>query len=113
MTPFPNPHSTPQQETARPLDPTQIASLFAQLQSGWQLNAQGYLCHDYVFPDFMQALNFAQAIGQIAEQAGHHPDLCLGWGYCRITLWTHDIAGLSVRDFMLASQIDTYTNAHR
>lgn len=113
MTSFTHPHSTPQQETVRPLDPTQITSLLAQLQSGWQINAQGYLCHDYVFPDFIQALNFAQAIGQIAEKENHHPDLCLGWGYCRVTLWIHEIAGLSTRDFILASKIDAYTRAYR
>lgn len=101
MTSFTHRHSTPQQETVRPLDPTQIASLLAQLQSGWQINAQ------------IQALNFAQAIGQIAEKENHHPDLCLEWGYCRVTLWTHEIAGLSTRDFILASKIDAYTRAYR
>jgi 4a-hydroxytetrahydrobiopterin dehydratase len=111
MTSFTHPSRTPRQETKQPLDPKHIISLLSELQSGWQINPQGYLCHNYEFPDFMQALNFAQVIGQIAEKENHHPDLCLGWGYCRVTLWTHEIAGLSTRDFILASKIDAYTKA--
>ncbi|WP_083827741.1 4a-hydroxytetrahydrobiopterin dehydratase [Rickettsiella massiliensis] len=37
----------------------------------------------------------------------------MGWRYCRVTLWTHEIAGLSTRDFILASTIDAYTRAYR
>lgn len=58
------------------------------------------------FPDFRQALAFVNRVGEIAEQEGHHPDLELGWGRVKITLWTHAIGGLSESDLILAAKAD-------
>ena len=42
----------------------------------------------------------------LAEEQGHHPDLCLGWGRVQVTLYTHNIDGLHENDFVLAAKID-------
>jgi 4a-hydroxytetrahydrobiopterin dehydratase len=61
----------------------------------------------FEFRDFAQALRFINAIGAIAEEEGHHPDMLVhGWNKVRVTLWTHAIEGLSINDFILASKID-------
>ena len=47
------------------------------------------------------------AISEIAEDEGHHPDLHLtGWRNVRIDLSTHAIGGLSLPDLVLAAKID-------
>ena len=46
------------------------------------------------------------AIGAIAEDEGHHPDIRFGWGYLEVTLFTHENDGLSKNDFILAAKID-------
>ncbi len=48
---------------------------------------------------------FVNAVGAIAEEQGHHPDLYLSWGMVRIELWTHKINGLTESDFILAAKI--------
>lgn len=87
------------------LTPTQIRALLQELDGSWRL-AQGRLCRAWSVPDFATALGWTQAIGALAEAHGHHPDLELGWGYVRLSLWTHDIGGLSELDRRLAVAID-------
>ena len=65
-----------------------------------------HLTKSYTFPDFRQALNFVNRIGEIAEAEGHHPDLYLGWGKVEVKTWTHKIDGLTESDFILAAKIE-------
>jgi 4a-hydroxytetrahydrobiopterin dehydratase len=58
------------------------------------------------FADFAAAFAFVRRIADIAEAAGHHPDIAFGWGYVRISLQTHAIGGLHENDFILAARID-------
>ena len=52
------------------------------------------------------ALAFVNAIGQIAEQEGHHPDISLSWGKVIVKIYTHKIKGLTESDFILAAKCD-------
>jgi 4a-hydroxytetrahydrobiopterin dehydratase len=61
---------------------------------------------EYRFADFRQALAFVNRVGEVAEQEGHHPDIELGWGRVKLTLWTHVIGGLSESDLILAAKAD-------
>lgn len=61
---------------------------------------------EFRFADFVSALDFVNKVGEIAERDGHHPDLSMGWGYCKVTLQTHKIKGLHENDFIVAAKID-------
>jgi 4a-hydroxytetrahydrobiopterin dehydratase len=74
--------------------------------AGWQVVAEHHLAKTFTFPDFRTALEFVNRAGAIAEQEGHHPDLCLSWGKVEVTTWTHKIDGLTESDFILAAKID-------
>jgi 4a-hydroxytetrahydrobiopterin dehydratase len=65
-----------------------------------------HLHRTFGFPDFRQALSFTNLIGELAEEQGHHPDLCLGWGKVEVSIWTHKVNGLTESDFVLAAKID-------
>ena len=45
-------------------------------------------------------------IGELAEAEGHHPDLYLAWGKCKVEIWTHKINGLTESDFYMAAKAD-------
>ena len=62
------------------------------------------------FKNFAESLKFVNQIGKIAEEQNHHPDIEFGWGYCKISLQSHDVGGLSAKDFNLAKLIDQSTN---
>lgn len=89
-----------------PLRSEAIAPLLAQLSDGWEVIEAHHLTRTFAFPDFATALTFVNAVGAIAEEAGHHPDVWLAWGRVRIELYTHKIDGLHLADFVLAAKID-------
>ena len=89
-----------------PLPRERIDALLAQLEPGWSLTASGHLLRSYEFRDFAGALAFANRVGAIAEQQGHHPDLHVAWGRCAVEIWTHKIDGLTESDFYLAAKAD-------
>jgi 4a-hydroxytetrahydrobiopterin dehydratase len=92
------------------LDAAEVAKLMPQLP-GWSVSGEAAaggqrLAKEYGFPDFRQALSFVDRVGEVAEEAGHHPDIELGWGRVKITLWTHSIGGLSKSDLIVAAKAD-------
>ncbi|BCA55292.1 putative pterin-4-alpha-carbinolamine dehydratase [Nitrospira sp. KM1] len=89
-----------------PLPQERIQALLKEVDRGWALNAKGHLERAYTFKDFAQALAFANAVGSIAEAEGHHPDLYLAWGTCKVEIWTHKINGITESDFYLAAKAD-------
>jgi 4a-hydroxytetrahydrobiopterin dehydratase len=60
----------------------------------------------FSFPNFVQALAFTNAVGALAEAAGHHPALTTEWGRVTVGWWTHAIAGLHRNDFVMAAKTD-------
>lgn len=64
----------------------------------------------FTFPDFRQALAFTQRVGELAEQADHHPALLTEWGKVTVTWWSHKIKGLHRNDFILAARTDEVAN---
>ncbi len=72
----------------------------------WRVVEEHHLERRYSFADFRQALEFVNHIGAIAEQEGHHPDICLGWGKVDVKIYTHSVDGLTENDFVLAAKIE-------
>lgn len=88
-----------------PLSGEKLRELAVRLGDGWEVVSDHHLSRRFVFDDFAAALDLANRIGAIAEREGHHPDLCLGWGYVDVRIWTHKIDGLTESDFILAAKI--------
>jgi len=89
-----------------PMERAKAEGMLKQLERGWQLNKDGHLERLYTFKDFAQALTFVNKVGAVAETEGHHPDLYLAWGKCKVELWTHKINGLTESDFYMAAKAD-------
>ena len=84
--------------------------LLAELGEGWELDANGHLARQFEFANFVDALRFANRVGEIAEEQAHHPDLYVAWGKCRVEIWTHKIDGLTESDFYLAAKVSRAFN---
>ena len=89
-----------------PLKVLRARELLKELGQGWRLNGKGHLVRRYTFKDFAQALAFANKVGAVAEAEGHHPDLYVAWGKCKIEIWSHKINGLTESDFVLAAKAE-------
>ncbi len=88
------------------MEAAKAQEMLKQLERGWQINKDGHLERLYTFKDFAQALAFVNKVGAVAEGEGHHPDLYLAWGKCKVELWTHKINGLTESDFYMAAKSD-------
>lgn len=108
---------TSQQLTSKKCEPCEggVAACsieFAQQQlknlDHWKLTEDNQrICKAWTMKNFVGALNFFNAVGEVAELEAHHPDLHLEeYRNVRIEIWTHAIGGLSENDFILAAKID-------
>lgn len=89
-----------------PLEPSRQQELLRQLDPDWKIVGDHHLVRTFEFDDFRTPLELTNAIGELAETEGHHPDLHLRWGGLTVTIWTHKIDGLTESDFVLAAKID-------
>lgn len=90
--------------TPSPLSQTELASRLSGLSS-WKIE-NGEIVRSFEFPDFRAALGFVNRVGDLAERAGHHPDIDIRYNKVRLALVSHDAGGLTTKDFDLAGQID-------
>ena len=51
-------------------------------------------------------MKFVNAVAALAEQAQHHPEVDIRWNRVTLALTTHDVGGLTAKDFALARQCD-------
>ena len=91
----------------KPLTPAKVKLLAKQLHKDWKV-AKDFksLNRSLQFKDFYRTMSFVNALAHIANTEDHHPDLEVGYGYCRVTYSTHSIGGLSVNDFICAAKLD-------
>ncbi len=74
---------------------------------GWELRDGATKLHKHHrFEDFKQAMRFVNAMADLAEAEGHHPDFAVHYSTVDVTLWTHAVGGLSENDFILAAKLD-------
>ena len=83
-----------------------ISPLVREIDSNWKVIDEHHLEREYRFGNFKEALDFTNAVGELAEAEGHHPDIYLAWGKVKLTLWTHKIDGLTESDFIFAAKVD-------
>jgi 4a-hydroxytetrahydrobiopterin dehydratase len=60
----------------------------------------------FPFDNFMQGMEFSNKVAELAEEEGHHPDVCIHYKEVEIEISTHTIGGLSENDFILAAKIN-------
>lgn len=89
-----------------PLKGEDLAELERELGNDWKVVDEHHLTKTYRFPDFRQALEHTNRLGDLAEEVGHHPEITLGWGKVEVELYTHKIDGLAEADFVWAAKAD-------
>ena len=68
-------------------------------------HAEGELHARYQTGDFANGLAFVNAVGEVAEEANHHPDVLLSYDHVELHLMSHDVGALTERDVQLARRI--------
>ena len=73
---------------------------------GW-MRAGAAIERSYRFADFTRAFAFMTRVALLAEKADHHPEWSNVYNRVEVRLTTHDAGGITARDVMLATAIDT------
>jgi 4a-hydroxytetrahydrobiopterin dehydratase len=90
-----------------PLSPGEAQAALGALAPSWSLDEGATtLRREFAFKNFYRVMSFVNALAHIANTEDHHPDLELGYNYCRVRYTTHAIKGLSENDFICAAKID-------
>lgn len=71
----------------------------------WRIK-EGKLCRDYIFSNFLEAMEFINQVALVAEELNHHPDWSNSYNEVSIQLFTHDQNSLTEKDLELARKID-------
>jgi 4a-hydroxytetrahydrobiopterin dehydratase len=90
-----------------PCTADQAQSLLARIDPRWSIAEDGRsLRREMQFRDFYHTMSFVNALAHLANAENHHPDLEVGYNYCRIRFSTHDAGGLTEKDFICAAKTD-------
>lgn len=95
----------------KPLSTDQITLLMPQLNKNWSSIANQEIERHYKFNNFYETMAFVNALAWIANTENHHPDLEVGYNYCRVRFMTHALKGLTHNDFICAAKVDLLTFA--
>ena len=74
----------------------------------WEVEKQ-HIERTFEFDDFTQAIDFVNAVADIAEAEEHHPDIDIRYTKIRVALSTHSEGGVTELDFEVAKKIERFT----
>lgn len=76
---------------------------------GWTLR-DGALFREIRFASFAEAFGFMASAAIVAQEMDHHPDWTNVYDRVTIRLSSHDVKGISARDFTLAERMNAFAD---
>ena len=75
-----------------------------QHMPGWTESGNG-IEREFRFEDFNRTMSFVNGVAEISEYEGHHPDMQVSYGLCKVFFSSHEIGGVTERDIELAKRV--------
>lgn len=91
------------------LNDEEIQTRLKSLETEWQFDGK-HIQRNFQFKNFIEAFSFMTAVALVAEKSSHHPDWNNVYNKVTIALNTHDVGGITTKDFDLAKAIDKIFN---
>lgn len=80
---------------------------YSKLFTNWGFDVEGRFISNFEFDNFQQTVDFLNTVANLAEKEGHHPDLLIyGYNNLLTMLYTHDVDGITEKDFIMAAKIE-------
>jgi 4a-hydroxytetrahydrobiopterin dehydratase len=91
-------------QTSKPtLTKEELDKLLHELPE-WALE-NGKLVRFWTFTSFPEAISFVDRVAELAERAGHHPDIDIRYNRVKLGLVSHDAGGVTARDAEAARRL--------
>ena len=87
------------------LSDQEIQNRMSSIDPVWVLKGK-FIHREFLFKNFIGAFSFMTAVALVAEKSGHHPNWKNVYNKVTIALNTHDVGGLTDKDFAIAKAID-------
>lgn len=88
------------------LNKDEIKSKFKEIEGWILIKDSHFISKKFKFKDFKDAFLWMTYISEEAERLNHHPEWKNVYNTVEVVLTTHDVAGLSNKDFLLALFMD-------
>ncbi len=87
-----------------PLSEAEVVQALQRLTE-WQRRGNK-LARTYRFKDFVDAFGWMSSVALVAESMNHHPEWRNVYATVEVELTSHDVGGITDRDFELAKAMD-------
>ena len=77
--------------------------------SDWK-ELEGKLVIELEFNDFKEAFGFMSKVADLAEEHNHHPEWSNVYNRVEVNLITHEVGGITKRDFKMARAMDRFAS---
>jgi 4a-hydroxytetrahydrobiopterin dehydratase len=94
------------------LSKEEINKELQKLNNNWEYE-RDTINFEYEFDDFVEAFSFMTSVAILAEKQNHHPDWKNSYNNVKISLTSHDLGGLSKKDFELATKIEASVKKYK
>ena len=86
--------------------PEEIDHFCASSTVPWRFDGK-YLSVEFTFQSFTATMAFVDAVAACAERFDHHPRMIVDYRTLSLQIFTHDVQGITQKDFDLAVEINT------
>ncbi|MFD3521077.1 4a-hydroxytetrahydrobiopterin dehydratase [Streptomyces sp. NPDC058653] len=92
------------------LSPQEIEDRLAALPE-WSFE-DGRIVRNYQLVDHFAATAMVVHVARIQQELNHHSDLTLGYNTVDVAVNSHDVGGITERDFDLAARVEEIAPTH-
>jgi 4a-hydroxytetrahydrobiopterin dehydratase len=85
------------------LEENELAAALKKLPE-WDVEGKA-MTRTIEFEEFTEAIDFVNALAEIAEEAHHHPDIDIRYLKVTVMLTTHEVGGVTDADVEIAQRI--------
>jgi len=88
------------------LSSQKVSERLSELKEWKSIKDGKAITKEFTFKDFVKAMAFVDQVADVAEGAGHHPDIFISYNHVTLELSTHSVGGVTENDFIVAGQVD-------
>ena len=81
------------------------AEIEAKAPDGWELDGD-QIVRAYEFDDYLNCVDFAARVGEVAEEEFHHPEIIIRYDEVEVRFTNHEAGGVTDQDIRLARLVD-------